>query len=141
MTAQAERRTRRKPKVRWYIVGALAAIVSLPALLYICAILLAREVLSFELMEELVIACVFFSSTIAAVAACAGRGGKAMQTGLVMGGGIAAAIVIICLAAPGEGPFNACTLRHVIAAVTGGAFGGAWCIKRGTRSARRKKRK
>ena len=35
MTAQAERRTRRKPKVRWYIVGALAAIVSLPALLYI----------------------------------------------------------------------------------------------------------
>ena len=93
MTVQAEKRSKRKTSVRWYLIGPLAAVIALPALLYLCAILLAKEILPFTVMEELVIACVFLTGTISAVAACAGRGGKVMQTGLCMGCVLAAATV------------------------------------------------
>ena len=141
MTVQAEKRSKRKTSVCWYLIGPLAAVIALPALLYLCAVLLAKEILPFTVMEELVIACVFLTGTISAVAACAGRGGKVMQTGLCMGCVLAAAIVIITLAAPGEGPFTSATLKHVIAAITGGCFGGALSIKRKKPSVRRKKRR
>ena len=72
MTVQAEKRSKRKTSVRWYLIGPLAAVIALPALLYLCAILLATEILPFTVMEELVIACVFLTGTISAVAACAG---------------------------------------------------------------------
>ena len=130
MTQEVERRTKRKPPVKWYLLGPLTAAVSLPALMYLCAVLLAREILPFSLVEELTIACVFLSGTLSALAACAGRGGRAAQTGLAMGAVLAAAIVVITLAAPGEGPLNAGTLRLIIAAAAGGAFGGALCVRR-----------
>ena len=92
MTQEVERRTKRKPPVKWYLLGPLSAAVSLPALMYLCAVLLAREVLPFSLVEELTIACVFLSGTLSALAACAGRGGRAAQTGLPMGAVLAAAM-------------------------------------------------
>ena len=70
--------------MKWYLLGPLTAAVSLPALMYLCAVLLAREILPFSLVEELAIACVFLSGTLSALAACAGRGGRAAQTGLAM---------------------------------------------------------
>ena len=42
--------------LKWYLAGPLVCAVSLPLLLYVCALLLAREILPFGLMEELVIA-------------------------------------------------------------------------------------
>ena len=141
MTVQAERRTKRRSKLAWYILGPAVCLISLPAALYICALLLANSVLSFEVTEELVIASVFLCTTLGGIAGCAARGGKVMQTGLSVGAIFALIIVVICLAAPGEGAFNATSLRHVIAAVTGGAFGGALCIKRGNKNSRHKRRK
>ena len=41
MTVQAERRARRKTKLKWYILGPLLAVISLPLLLYLCSLLLA----------------------------------------------------------------------------------------------------
>lgn len=141
MTALDDRRTKHKPKARisWYITGPVVSIICLPVLMYICALLLAREVLPYDLMEELVIACVFLAGTAGAAAACAARGGKVMQTGFAVGCILAAAIVIVTLAVPGEGPLNARCLRHVIAAAAGGAFGGALSIKRGNRPKKRRR--
>ena len=130
MTQEVERRTKHKPPVKWYLLGPLTAAVSLPALMYLCAVLLAREILPFSLVEELTIACVFLSGTLSALAACAGRGGRAAQTGLAMGAVLAAAIVVITLAAPGEGPLSAHTLRCSVAAIAGGFFGGVLGMKR-----------
>ena len=143
MTAIEERRARRKPKskIAWYIAGPAVSMLCLPVLMYLCALLLAREVLPYELMEELVIACVFVSATAGGAAACAARGGKVMQTGFATGCILAAAIVIITLAVPGEGPLNARCLRHVIAAAAGGTFGGALSIKRGKRLPKRSRRR
>ena len=141
MTAQSERRTGRKLKLRWYILGPLTAAVSLSLLLFVCAVLLSREILPFELMEELVIAAVFLAATAGGAAAARGRGGKVMQAGLLSGGVLAAVIVIGTLALPGEGLLSAQCLRHVIAALSGGAFGGALSIKRGGRKGKRRKRK
>ena len=141
MTVQTERRARRTPLLRRCLAGGLATLISLPALLYICALLLAHEALPYTLMEELVIACVFISAALAAVAACAGGGGKVMQTGLAAGAALASAIVVITLAAPGEGPLNAQTLRHVLAAITGGAFGGALSVRRAKPKSRAKRRR
>ena len=139
MTVQTERRAKRKAKLKWYIAGPLICAVSLPALLYLCAILLAREVLPFEVMAELVIACVFVSAALGGMAACSAREGKVMQTGLATGAIFAGILVVITLVVPGEGALNADCLRHVIAAVCGGAFGGALCIKRGGHKPKRRK--
>ena len=141
MTALDERRTGRKPKskISWYLAGPVVSIVCLPVLMYLCALLLAREVLPYGLMEELVIACVFVSGAAGGAAACAARGGKVMQTGLAVGCILAAAIVVVTLMVPGEGPLNARCLRHVIAAAAGGAFGGAISIKRGNRPKKRRR--
>ena len=38
MTVQAEKRSKRKTSVRWYLIGPLAAVIALPALLYLCAV-------------------------------------------------------------------------------------------------------
>ena len=86
MTVQAERRARRKTKLKWYILGPLLAVISLPLLLYLCSLLLAHEVLPFGLMEELVITCVFLAGTAGAAAASGARGQMVMQTGLITGG-------------------------------------------------------
>ena len=48
------------------------------------------------------------------------------------------AVVVVSLMAQGEGAISADCLRHVIAAVAGGAFGGALCLNRG--GGKRKKR-
>ncbi len=141
MTVQAERRTRRKPRLKWFIVGPLVCVVSLPILLYICAIMLAREWLPFEIMEELVIACVFLSAALGGICACKSREGRVMQTGFGAGAIFAALLVIITLVVPGEGAFTASCLKHIIAALTGGAFGGALSIKRGKRPSSRRRRK
>ena len=141
MTVQTERRTKTKSAAKWYLAGPLVCALSLPALLYLCAVLLAREVLPFELMEELVIACVFACATLGALAACAVRKRRVMQTGFATGCMLAAALVILALAAPGEGALTALCLRHVIAAMAGGAFGGALSIRRGDRPKRRRGKK
>ena len=141
MTTQTSRHTWRKQKLKWYLLGPAACIISLPVLIYICALLVAKEVLPFELLEELVIACVFLSGAFGGLAACAARGGKVMQTGLTVGAVLAGAIVIATLVMPGEGVLNANCLRHVIAAVTGGAFGGALSIKRKRGDKHRSRRK
>ncbi len=141
MTALDERRTKRKPRLKWYIAGSAAGIISLPLLMYICAVLLAKDILPFELMEELVITCVFLAGTAGGIAACAGRGEKVMQTGAAAGCILAAVIIVAALAVPGMGPLNASSLKHIIAAVCGGAFGGALCIKRKKPGKGRKKRR
>ena len=128
MTTQTKRRTGRR--LAWYVLGPAAVLICLPGTLYLCAVLLARGVLPYSLTEELLIACVFLSGAASGLAAGAGRGGRAMRTGLIMGGALAAAIVLLTLAAPGEGPLNAGTLRLIIAAAAGGAFGGALCVRR-----------
>ncbi len=140
MTVRSERRTKAGPLIKWYVLGPLTAAVSLPALMYLCAVLLAREVLPYGLMEELVIACVFFASALGGAAAAAGRGGKVLQTGAAIGAAVAGAIVIAALAAPGEGPLNSETLKHVIAALCGGAFGGALSLRRGGGKKRRRRK-
>ena len=43
MTVQAERRARRKTKLKWYILGPLLAVISLPLLLYLCSLLLGTR--------------------------------------------------------------------------------------------------
>lgn len=141
MTTQTSRQTWRKQKLKWYLLGPIACLVSLPVLIYACALLVAKEVLPFELLEELVIACVFLSGTFGGLAACAARGGKVMQTGLTVGAILAGGIVIATLVMPGEGVLNAQCLRHVIAALAGGAFGGALSIKHKRGDKRRRKRK
>ena len=107
--------------LKWYLAGPLVCAVSLPLLLYVCALLLAREILPFGLMEELVIACVFLSGTLGGLAAALSRGEKAFQTGLSVGGILASVIVVLTLAVPGEGALSASCIRHVIAALAGGA--------------------
>ena len=141
MTVQTERRTARAVRLRWYVAGPVAAAVCLPALLYACALLLARDVLPYSLMEELSIACVFLASAASGAAAAASRGGRVMQTGLLMGGAVASVMVIASLAAPGTEALAAGCARSAVAALGGGAFGGALCIKRGKRGASRRRRR
>ncbi len=141
MTAQTSRQTRRKRMLKWYLSGPLVCAVSLPLLLYVCALLLAHELLPFGLMEELVIASVFLSGALGGLSAALGRGEKAFQTGLAVGGILAAAIAVITLAVPGEGALSAACLKHVIAAATGGAFGGVLGARRPGGKRRRARRK
>ena len=141
MTVQAERRSKRAARAKWYLAGPLASAAALFALLYLCALALARELLPFTLMEELVIACVFVSGAVGGVTASGFRGEKAVPTGAAVGAALAALIVVVTLIVPGEGAFNARCLRHVIAAVCGGAFGGALGIKRVKRPPKKRRRK
>ncbi len=127
--------------LKWYLAGPLVCAVSLPLLLYVCALLLAREILPFGLMEELVIACVFLSGTLGGLAAALSGGEKAFQTGLSVGGILASVIVVLTLAVPGEGALSASCIRHVIAALAGGAFGGVLSVRRSGGKKKRARRK
>ncbi len=140
MTTQTERRSARKPPVKWYVLGPAVCILSLPVFMYLCALLLARELLPFSLAEELVTASVFLAGTAGGAAGSAVRGGKAVQSGFISGCVLAAALAVAALAAPGEGALSAQCLRHAIAAAAGGAFGGALGMRRRPGKKRRKSR-
>ncbi|MGI6025896.1 MAG: TIGR04086 family membrane protein [Candidatus Scatomorpha sp.] len=115
-------------------LGAVAA----AALLYLTAVLLERQILPYSLSGDFVIACLFLGSTAGGAAAAKRRGSAPLPSGLIAGAAIAAAVVIVSLMAQGEGAVSADCLRHVIASVAGGAFGGALCLNRG--GGKRKKR-
>lgn len=138
MQTSVERKGKRRSALSWYALGPLAAAAALAALIYLLAALLERQILPYALADELLIACVFLGSALGGAAAAKRRGGAVLAAGLVSGAALAALIAIGTLMARGEAALSAACLQHVIAAVAGGAFGGALCLDRG--GAKRKKR-
>ena len=132
---------RRKLKLKWYVLSPCVMLASLVLLLAAAALLLSGGTLSFDLAGELVTACVFLSAVLGGICAASGRGGRVLQTGALAGFALAAFILIVTLALPGGGAPGADSLRYAIAALAGGALGGAFCIKRGKRRPRRKRGK
>ena len=92
----------------------------------------------YALVDELLIACVFLGAAIGGAAAAKKRGKSALASGLIAGAVLAALLAVGSLMAEGEAALSADCLRHAIAAVAGGLFGGALCLNR--RAAKRKKR-
>lgn len=138
MQTSVERKGKKRSRLRWYVFGPALGAVAAAALLYLTAVLLERQILPYSLSGDFVIACLFLGSTAGGAAAAKRRGSAPLPSGLIAGAAIAAAVVIVSLMAQGEGAVSADCLRHVIASVAGGAFGGALCLNRG--GGKRKKR-
>lgn len=138
MQTNVERKGKKRSRLRWYVFGPALGAVAAAALLYLTAVLLERQILPYSLSGDFVIACLFLGSTAGGAAAAKRRGSAPLPSGLIAGAAIAAAVVIVSLMAQGEGAVSADCLRHVIASVAGGAFGGALCLNRG--AGKRKKR-
>lgn len=138
MQTSVERKGKKRSRLKWYAFGPALGAVAAAALLYITAVLLERQILPYSLAGDFVIACLFFGSTAGGAAAAKRRGSAPLPSGLIAGSALAAAVVVVSLMAQGEGALSADCLRHVIAAVAGGAFGGALCLNRG--GGKRKKR-
>ena len=138
MQTSVERKGKKSTGLNWYTLGPLLAAVAVAALMYLLAVLLERQILPYALVDELLIACVFLGSTAGGAGAAKRRGSAPLPSGLTAGAALAAAVVVVSLMAQGEGAISADCLRHVIAAVAGGAFGGALCLNRGV--GKRKKR-
>ena len=113
-----ERRGKRRQRLKWYLFGPVTGLIAIAAIGYACAVLLERRVFPASTLEMLT---------------------SALEAGGLSGAVLAILVVLVALVAPGEGPATATCLRFVIAAVAGGAFGGALCLDRG-RAKRRKKR-
>ena len=133
MQTSVERKGKKRSRLRWYVLGPVLGAAASAALLYITAVLLERQILPYSLAGELVIACLFLGSTAGGAGAAKRRGSAPLPSGLTAG-----AALVVSLMAQGEGAISADCLRHVIAAVAGGAFGGALCLNRG--GGKRKKR-
>ncbi len=131
MQTSVERKGKQRSRLRWYIFGPVLGAVVTIVLLYLTAMLLERQILPYSLAREFVIACLFLGSAAGGAAAAKRRGSAALPSGLAAGAAIAAAVVILSLMVQGEGAVSANCLRNVIAAVAGGAFGGALCLDRG----------
>lgn len=138
MQTSVERKGKKRSRLRWYVLGPVLGAVASAVLLYITAVLLERQILPYSVAGELVIACLFLGSTAGGAGAAKRRGSALLPSGLTAGAALAAAVVVVSLMAQGEGAISADCLRHVIAAVAGGAFGGALCLNRG--GGKRKKR-
>lgn len=138
MQTSVERKGKKRSRLKWYAFGPALGAVAAAALLYLTAVLLERQILPYSLSGDFVIACLFFGSTAGGAAAAKRRGSAPLPSGLIAGSALAAAVVVVSLMAQGEGALSADCLRHVIAAVAGGAFGGALCLNRG--GGKRKKR-
>ena len=129
MQTSVERKGKKRSRLRWYIFGPVLGAVVTILLLYLTAMLLERQILPYSLAREFVIACLFLGSAAGGAAAAKRRGSAALPSGLAAGAAIAAAVVILSLMV--QGAVSANCLRNVIAAVAGGAFGGALCLDRG----------
>ena len=138
MQTSVEQKGKKRSRLRWYVLGPVLGAVVSALLLYITAVLLERQILPYSLAGELVIACLFLGSTAGGAGAAKRRGSAPLPSGLTAGAALTAAVVVVSLMAQGEGAISADCLRHVIAAVAGGAFGGALCLNRG--GGKRKKR-
>lgn len=138
MQTSVERKGKKRSRLKWYAFGPALGAVAAAALLYLTAVLLERQILPYSLAGDFVIACLLFGSTAGGAAAAKRRGSAPLPSGLIAGSALAAAVVVVSLMAQGEGALSADCLRHVIAAVAGGAFGGALCLNRG--GGKRKKR-
>ena len=134
MQTSVERKGKKSTGLNWYTLGPLLAAVAVAALMYLLAVLLERQILPYALVDELLIACVFLGAAIGGAAAAKKRGKSALASGLIAG----ALLAVGSLMAEGEAALSADCLRHAIAAVAGGLFGGALCLNR--RAAKRKKR-
>ena len=130
MQTSVERKGKKSTGLNWYTLGPLLAAVAVAALMYLLAVLLERQIL--------LIACVFLGAAIGGAAAAKKRGKSALASGLIAGAVLAALLAVGSLMAEGEAALSADCLRHAIAAVAGGLFGGALCLNR--RAAKRKKR-
>ena len=135
MQTSVERKGKKSTGLNWYTLGPLLAAVAVAALMYLLAVLLERQILPYALVDELLIACVFLG---AAIGGAKKRGRSALASGLIAGAVLAALLAVGSLMAEGEAALSADCLRHAIAAVAGGLFGGALCLNR--RAAKRKKR-
>ena len=138
MQTSVERKGKKSTGLNWYTLGPLLAAVAVAALMYLLAVLLERQILPYALVDELLIACVFLGAAIGGAAAAKKRGKSALASGLIAGAVLAALLAVGSLMAEGEAALSADCLRHAIAAVAGGLFGGALCPNR--RAAKRKKR-
>lgn len=137
--AATERKGKGRQRLRWYVFGPMMGLAAFAVFGLGCAMLLERQVFPASTLEILTIACVFAGAAVGGAAAAKRRGGGAIEAGLACGLALAVIVVVIALAAPGEGPVTASCLRFVIAAIAGGGFGGALCLNRG-KSKRRKSR-
>ena len=125
--------TNREVKRNSLIIGALlggvAGVIIMAALLYGCAVLIQKEtVLTYALAEEAGIACVFLGATLAGVISAKRRGRGVLPSGLAAGGvafGIVTVIAVVFVNAP---IFGVMTIKHLVCCLAGSAFGTVLCV-------------
>ncbi|HHU22368.1 MAG TPA: TIGR04086 family membrane protein [Clostridiales bacterium] len=119
--------------------GAVGTVLSI-ILLFVFAFLISEGKLPESLSEPLVVAAAFVGATASGVASAKRQGRGVVVSGIC--GGIAYMIIILLVTALGGsgGVFGPMTLKLVICAVAGGAFGGTLCSG-GKKKKRRRRRK
>jgi putative membrane protein (TIGR04086 family) len=106
------------------VIGGLAAVLLCIILLLVFAILIAVEAIPEAIEEELIITTAFISATAGAVVTAKRRGSSPLPSGLC--GGVCFLIFILLITAlkPSSQIFGVMTIKLLICALSGGAFGG-----------------
>lgn len=120
--------------------NALGAIVLTAILLALVTVLIISGVLPSDMADEFVICSVIISTAIAAMRCAKKMGSGVITAGLAVSGIYLAVILAVTIFTPklvGEG---ALTLKIIIAAAAGGAFGGATRLYKRTKKSKIRKR-
>jgi putative membrane protein (TIGR04086 family) len=115
---------------QWYIIGPFYALFITAALLYICALMLSKEVIPTSVIEECAIISVFLGSAAGGVIAAKKGGEGILVEGSVTGVILFAVILIITILRPDGKVLSDETLKTAVSAIGGATFGGVMCLNR-----------
>lgn len=109
--------------------GGLLGVAATGGLMYGCAVMIQEEFgLSYDLLEEAVIASAFLGATLAGVVAAKRQGRGVLPAGLAAGAVHFLLLVLLGLTFAEEPALNVMTIKAMVCSAAGAMFGGALCI-------------
>lgn len=117
---------------RWYIAGPLLGIVTLAALLFVCAWLLSGGFVPGEIADEVAVAALFLSAFAGGGCSAKRRGRGVLAAGAIAGGSLAALVLLAAACNPEGAALGPANLRALLALTAGGMSGGVLGLKRRT---------
>ncbi|HBR09487.1 MAG TPA: TIGR04086 family membrane protein [Clostridiales bacterium] len=115
---------------RWYTRGPLTGILFAAIMLYICSLLLSKEIIPSQLMSECVIASVFIGTSVGGAVAARSKREGVLTAGVLTGLIVLGVIVLATILRPTGKVLSDTMLKMAICTVGGGTFGGAMCLNR-----------
>ena len=120
------------------IGGAAGVIVTLLLMLGVSA-LIAGGKIPMAYGGRCVVVCTLLGAALAAFVTAARRGRGVLTVGLLCGVAYVAVLVVLSLFSGGTQLFGTSFLKIAISAIGGGAFGGALCLRKKSRSKSRRR--